>query len=89
MGYRVEYKAFNRDKEWVPAVDLSDNASDMLHDYREIPACAAQAVRLVITRNAYPGELGVIDFTVFGESSGREVIEVVEKEAFSLDRGDV
>ncbi len=67
IGYRIDCKFHLSDPNWKTVVDCSDHCEDLLVDYREIPATEAQAVRLVITANPYPGKLGVLDFTVFGD----------------------
>lgn len=72
IGYRIEYKSYLDDPDWKIALDLTENIEDRLIDYRELPEAEAQVVRLVITESPYPGELGVIDFTVFGESGNSE-----------------
>jgi len=68
IGYVVEYKSNLQDKEWETLLDMTNNQTDMVMEYRETEAVEAQAVRLTITKNPYPGEVGVIDFTVFGET---------------------
>ncbi len=71
--YRIEIST--QDDIWSTALDCTDNAIDYLIDYRCFEPVAATRVRLVVS-GVPPGiGVGVIDFTVFGLSACRCMID--------------
>lgn len=64
--YRVE--ALSMDGEWVSVLDRTDNAEDLLIDYRPLQTMKATKVRLCVTGHPVGIQPGVMNFTVFGHS---------------------
>lgn len=68
--YRVEVQTA-ADK-WTTVIDRSQSTDDLLIDYRECPAAAGTAARLVIVGSPTGITPGVAEFTVFGEVLSRQ-----------------
>jgi hypothetical protein len=65
IGWRL--LAADPDGNWQPVLDRSENATDLLIDYRELPPFATKRVRLEITRPPARYALGLTAITVFGQ----------------------
>ena len=68
IGWRL--LAADPDGNWQPVLDCSENATDYLIDYRELPPFTTKCVRLEITRPPTRYALGLTAFTVFGGCIG-------------------
>ena len=65
--YKIEYCPDEKEAEWYPLIDATENETDFNIDYRTFPAKTGMIVRLTIT--GWPEGItpGVVSFVVFGK----------------------
>mgnify|MGYP004605152117 FL=1 len=66
IKYKVEVASAIDSEDWVTVLDMSENDTDYLNDYRTFPSASGSVARLTILDTPKGLDIGVISFTVFG-----------------------